>query len=273
MSKHPVVKGAVPALAYAQPSEIEEPWLQGALSFKYSSLHNTISLLFAISISVPGSDKEQNFVLVYDADNLVTWKTTLVLDASACDPVWLEKIARDDVSRMHTLSLTLRSACPVWYPRGEVRLPAVSYPTACQQLVEIAKAHQVHLIVDFSWLQKSFESCIRRLVSNTTGLSGFPVAETLGKRYEQGDWTIFQPLEVTNDDPPAYIETSNKRPRRGKWSAPTAFLSTLLTSRCSDHSNFLVAAIQACHTRSRRTQICARITDRGRHFTILRYHH
>lgn len=219
MSKHPVVKGAVPALAYAQPSEIEEPWLQGALSFKYSSLHNTISLLFAISISVPGSDKEQNFVLVYDADNLVSWKTTLVLDASACDPVWLEKIARDDVSRMHTLSLTLRSACPVWYPRGELRLPAVSYPTACQQLVEIAKAHQVHLIVDFSWLQKSFESCIRRLVSNTTGLSGFPVAETLGKRYEQGDWTIFQPLEVTNDDPPAYIETSNKRPRRGKWSA------------------------------------------------------
>jgi hypothetical protein len=211
MSKKKHSKSGVPALVYAEPSEIDEPWLLGSLSIIQSSTRNQISLLVTTSISLPGSDEKQNFVLGYDADNLVPDTTALATNAGSCNAAWLKKIDRDGVPRMHTLSLTLKSACSIWYMRQAL-------PTTCRQLVEIAKAVKVHLIIDFSWLQQSYHSCIRRLVNNPTGLSGSPVGATLAQ-FERGDWTIFQPPEATNeplDELPAYVETSTKRPRRSK---------------------------------------------------------
>jgi hypothetical protein len=211
MSKKKRSKIGVPVLVYAEPSEIDEPWLLGSLSINQSSTRNEISLLVTTSISLPGSGKTLNFVLGYDADNLVPGTTALATNAGSCDAAWLEKIARDGVPKMHTLSLTLKSACSIWYMRQAL-------PTTCWQLVEIAKAVKVHLIIDFSWLQQSYHSCIRRLVSNSTGLSGSPVGATLAQ-FERGDWTIFQPPEATNEplnELPAYVETSTKRSRRSK---------------------------------------------------------
>ncbi|KNG44304.1 hypothetical protein TW65_08869 [Stemphylium lycopersici] len=209
MSKKKRFKSGVPALVYAEPSEMDEPWLLGSLSINQSSTGNQISLLVTTSISLPGSDKKQNFVLGYDADNLVPGTTALATDAGSCNTAWRNKISREGVPRMHTLSLTLKSACSIWYMRQAL-------PTTCRQLVEIAKAIKVHLIIDFSWLQQSYHSCIRRLVSNSTGLCGSPVGATLAQ-FERGDWTIFQPLGATNEPPnelPAYVETSTKRSRR-----------------------------------------------------------
>ncbi|KNG52851.1 hypothetical protein DDE82_009039 [Stemphylium lycopersici] len=205
MPKKKRSKSGVPALLYAEPSEIDEPLL-GSLSIKQSSSSNHISLLVTASISLPGSDKKQNFVLGYDADNLVPGTTALAANADSCNTASLEKIARDGLPRMHTLSLTLKSACSIWYMRQAL-------PTTCPQLVEIAKAFKVHLIIDFSWLQQRYQSCIRRLVNKTTGLYGFPVGETLAQ-FERGDWTIFQPLRATNEplnELPAYFEILNKR--------------------------------------------------------------
>ena len=211
MSKKKPSKSGVPALAYAEPSEMDQPWLLASLSINQSSTSKQMSLLLTISISLPGSDKKQNFVLGYDADNLVPDTTALVTNAGSCNAAWLKKIARDGVPRMHTLSLTLRSACPIWYVRQAL-------PTTCPQLIEIAKAIKVHLIIDFSWLQQTYVSCIRRLASNPTGLSGFPIGATLAQ-LERGDWTIFQPPETANgplDELPAYAKTSTKRSRRSK---------------------------------------------------------
>ncbi|KAI0604690.1 Herpes-BLLF1 domain-containing protein [Pyrenophora tritici-repentis] len=208
MPKKKRPKRGVPVLVYAEPSEIDKPWLLGSLTINQSSTDNQISLLVATSVSLPGSDQKHNFVLGYDADNLVSGTTALATNAGSCNTAWLEKIARDGVPRMHTLSLTLKSACSIWYMRQAL-------PTTCRQLVEIAKAHKVHLIIDFSWLQEKYHSCIRRLVSNSTGLYGSPVSATLAK-FERGDWTIFQPLGATNEplnELPAYVKTSTKRPR------------------------------------------------------------
>jgi hypothetical protein len=220
MATKKVFKNTVPALAYADSSEIEEPWLLCSLLCKFSPDYNVISLLVTASVSLIGSDEEQAFVLVYNADNLIPGATTLAAHAGACAPAWLEKIAREGFPRMHTLSLTLKNVCSVWYTRGQVQTSLVSYPTPCQQLVEIAKADKVRLIVDFSRLQDAYKSCIRRLTSNATGLAGYPISKILQRRFEQGDWTVFQPLEASIE-PPAYTETphtetSHKRPRRGK---------------------------------------------------------
>ncbi|PSN60868.1 hypothetical protein BS50DRAFT_681413 [Corynespora cassiicola Philippines] len=212
MSTKKTFKNAVPVLAYADASAIDEPWLLGSLSFRHSATQNEISLLFATYLSVPGSDEEQNFVLVYDADNLVSGTTTLAPSADACDPAWLEKIVRDGVPRIRILSLTLRYACSVWCGRGEARGPVIPRPTPCRQLVEIAKASKVHMILDLSWLQKNYLTCLRRLTDDAKGLAGFPLLETLGRRFERADWTHFQPLD--SDEPPAYPEASNKRSRR-----------------------------------------------------------
>ena len=216
MSAKKTFKNSVPVLAYADASGIDEPWLLGSLSFRHSPTQNEISLLFATYLSVPGSDEEQNFVLVYDADNLVPGTTTLAPSGGACDPAWLEKIVRDGVPRIHTLSLTLRYACSVWCGRGEARGLVVARPTPCRQLVDIAKANKVHLILDLSWLQKNYLTCLRRLTDDATGLAGFPLLETLGRRFERADWRHFQPLD--SDELPTYQEASNKRSWRGKSS-------------------------------------------------------
>jgi hypothetical protein len=212
MSKKKRSKSGVPALVYAEPSEIDEPWLLGSLLIKQSSTRNQISLFVTTSISLPGFDEEQNFVLEYAADNLVSDTTTLATNAGSCDAAWLAKIARDGVPRMHTLSLTLKSTCWLWYMPQAL---AVSYSTDCPQLIDIAKADKVHVIIDFSWLQQTYQSWIRRLASDSTDLSGFPFGATLERQFKRGDWTIFQPPQAI-DDPPAYVETSNKRSCRGK---------------------------------------------------------
>lgn len=241
MSTKKTFKNAVPVLAYADASGVDEPWLLGSLSFKHSPTQNEISLLFATYLSVPGSHEEQNFVLVYDADNLVSGTTTLAPFAGACDPAWLEKIVRDGVPRIHILSLTLRYACSVWCGRGQARGLVVARPTPCWQLVEIAKAIKVHLILDLSWLQKNHLTCLRRLTDDATSLTGFPLLETLGRRFERADWTHFQPLDL--DEPPAYSEASNKRSRRGKSCVNVRCSPSLLTSPRSDKSNSLFAAL------------------------------
>jgi hypothetical protein len=215
MATKKVFKNTVPVLAYADSSEIEEPWLLCSLLCKFSPDYNTISLLVTASVSLTGSNEEHIFVFVYGADIMIPGATTLAAGAGACSPAWLEKIAREGVPRMHTLSLTLRNACSVWYTRGQFPTPLLSYSTPCQQLVDIAKADKVRLIVDFSWLRDAYKSCIRHLTSDATGLASYPVSEILGRRFERGDWTIFQPLEASID-PPAYTETSHKRSRRGK---------------------------------------------------------
>lgn len=240
MSTKKTFKNGVPVLAYADASGIDESLLLGSLSFRHSPTQNQISLLFATYVSVPGSDEEQNFVLVYDADNLVSGTTTLAPFAGACDPAWLEQIVRDGVPRIHILSLTLKYACSVWCGRGEARGHVVARPTPCRQLVEIAKANKVHVILDLSWLQKNYLACLRRLTDDATGLSGFPLLENLGRRFERADWTHFQPLD--SDEPPAYSEASNKRSRRGESCVSVRCSPSLLTSPCSDKFNSLFAA-------------------------------
>lgn len=233
-------KKGVPVLAYADSSEVGEPWLLGSLSFKHSPTLDKISLLFATYLSVPGSEEEQNFILAFDADHLVSGTTTLAPYVGACDVAWLEKIVRDGVSRIHILSLTLRDACSVWCRGGQAR-GLVARPTPCRQLVEVVKANKVHIILDLSWLQKSFSACLSRLTNDATGLTGFPLLETLGRRFERVDWTYFQPLD--SDEPPAYPGTSNKRSRCGKSCVNVHCSPSVLTSLCSDKSISLPTAL------------------------------
>ena len=242
MSTRRTFKNAVPAIAYADDSITHEPWLLGSLSFRHSSTQNQISLLFSTYVPVPDSDEEENFVVVYDADNLVSSTTTLVPFTGACDSTRLEKIVRDGVPRIHTLSLTLKRACTVWCVHREAR-GHVARRTPCQQLVEIVKANKVHVILDLSWLQKNYLACIRRLADDATNLTGFPLVQTLGRRFERADWTCFQPLD--SEEPPAYLEASNKRSRRCKFCVSALYSLLMLIIPCSIKSQFSLAALQA----------------------------
>jgi hypothetical protein len=206
---HHARKPGIKALVYLTPDSASQQ--QCSLHFKYSKERDqaTVSLEFSIS----GFDDEQTFIFQYDANNLVPGTTKLGPVDIPLPQVLLSQLKRHAVTDMRTLSLSLKEACPIWCPSfpGSTT-PKPGFDTDFHQLVNLAKAKQVYILLDLNWLHKVHLPYFQRFTKQK-GLTGFPVEDHYKKTHRLVDWRAFSPIDDAQDLP-SYAHISHKRPNQ-----------------------------------------------------------
>jgi hypothetical protein len=234
-----VRKNGVPVLAYPA-SDDATPWTC-SLVVKHSEDPMQTTLTLQSSLHIHGFDDEQTFTLRYDADNLVPSKTSLGLAAIPLPQGRLEPIIRHGNSQLRTLSLTLKTPCPIWYPHSVSNIsPKTGFEASFHQLLKLARATEIQILFDFNWLRTDNHTRFQRLISHSATLTGLPVNGNLVRRFQQADWTVFRPVEQTvpgdngevpfieevavehaeDEALPSYNEVSGKRCRPGEFLLP-----------------------------------------------------
>jgi hypothetical protein len=191
MSNPPVkLKLGVPVACLSEPSS---PSCHLRI-FKDRDNHNQITLALHIAATLQGTEEEQAFIVQYDGDNLQSGALDL-------EPLDIQSKVRDKIARhadpdFKTLTLCLRRPAPIWCPRDQALAPQanVESVTTFNEVVNLAKATAVNLVVDFKWLAPDEQSVIRHVVKGKGILAGFPSIPKYYMRYwARRDWTDFAP--------------------------------------------------------------------------------
>ncbi|KAH6619961.1 hypothetical protein C7974DRAFT_426199 [Boeremia exigua] len=177
----------------------------------------TLMLRIAALGVVAGADSGHAFVAQYDADNLdLPFHTSdgaaaghvaaraVALDASVLDipSARLAAIERNpNASCVAVLTLRLKQPCPLWHPPLLALVPAEPRASEYNQLVDLAKATTVQIILDRNWLSREHNAPFQWIVDGQEGLSGFPVAEFYSRHFARADWTDFGPAEELHKRP------------------------------------------------------------------------
>ena len=162
--------------------------------FKDRDNHNQITLALHITATLQGAEEEQAFIVQYDGDNLQSAAVDLGSLNTRSDV--RDKIARHADPDFKTLTLILRRPAPIWCPRDQAIAPQanVGSVTTFNEVVNLAKATTVNLVVDFKWLAPDEQSVIRHIVKGKGILAGFPSIPKYYTRYwARKDWTDFAP--------------------------------------------------------------------------------
>lgn len=233
-------KSGFPALAYHK-CDITPVSL--SLVFLYSELRAQTTLCLQSSMSLEGFDHEQRVILQYDADNIIPGTVSLGPATIPLPQNRLDALARAGNPQIRTLSLILKSACPVWcMPLSGSLVARSGYEKDFGHLANLAKATEINVLFDYNWLHREVHSSLQRLVEHTDELRGFPVHQRYRQqRYRKVDWNIFDTkgadafadVDATTEDeepPPVYAEASSKRPRHGKHPVPNDLMICQLTS-------------------------------------------
>ena len=194
--------------------------------FKDRDNHNQITLALHIAATLHGAEEEQAFIVQYDGDNL----QSAALDL---EPLRIPSDVRDNIARhadpdFKTLTLHLKQPAPIWCPRNQAIAPQanVRSVTTFNEVVDLAKATAVHLVVDFKWLAPDEQSVIRHLIRCKGVLAGFPSIPKFYTRYwARKDWTDFAPA--------AAPELSGKRARPSEHIMTYRFEFLQLTAQAS----------------------------------------
>jgi hypothetical protein len=228
-----VRKEGVPALAYSV-NDASVLW-PCYLKILHSDLQLVVSLEHTITAH---DDDKQLLTLRYEGDNLVHGKTSLrTVDIPLPDGS-LHDIARHGNPQPRTLSLTLKAPCSVWYPHG-LGNGVSSLHTRFHELLTLARATEVHILFDSSWLGKKNLARFQSAIEGSRQLTGVPVIPQFAHLYQQADWSKLNfiqdaksgahlPVEYVaseavpsiedHDAPPPYARESNKRSRNSKYS-------------------------------------------------------
>lgn len=139
------------------------------------------------------------------------------------------------------LLLALKAPCAVWYPRT-MSTQTCSISTPSQELKTLAKATEVCILFDTSWLGRNLAR-LRSALEGSLQLTGASITPDLNftRSYQKADWSNFVVEEETSravpsvedglvsgapppiedavgDAPPPYARLSSKRPRHSKSS-------------------------------------------------------
>jgi hypothetical protein len=210
-------KGGIPVLAYPK----SDPALQWSCSLliKYCETRMLATISLRTSIPIHGYDDEQTFTLQYDGDNLVPDTLSLGPATICLSRTQLDAIARDGKPKPRCLFLNTRNPCRIWCPPSTGSIaPKHGFNAPFHQLVKLARATDVHIVFDYSWLHRDKQAQLQRIISEPGKLAGFPIDDHHAKTYRQADWSVFTPFEDVSEAPPSYAEASNKRPRQGEFS-------------------------------------------------------
>ncbi|KAF3037600.1 hypothetical protein E8E12_000287 [Didymella heteroderae] len=185
------------------------------------------TLLLVARIPTAHGTADSEFVLQYDADNLMPGHVKLSTGKGHVTQPQLDRILPikgkgRKCPDIKTLVLSAKHASPVWCP---VRTPTFSPQPGCEPafecLVDVSKATTIHIVFDFDQIRNEYRSSFKAFSKAARGLSGYPVEALL---IEQGlrkaNWEVFAPTEVAGA-PPAYESSrTRKRSRQGSPSSP-----------------------------------------------------
>ena len=232
-----VRKSGIPVLA-SPASDAAPQWLC-SLAVKYLETRTQATISLQCPVPIHGFDDEQTFTLLYNADNLVPGNTSLKPPPTCLPQDRQHEIARQGNAHLKTLSLTLKTPCPVWCPPSSGLItPKHGSSAVFSQFVELARATEVHILFDWNWLHKDHHARFDRLVRHPEQLTGIPVDHSSAKRYRVADGSGVGPVDdVASEAPPPYTSASKKRPRQGESIPTQIFFPLLLRSRCSCHQS------------------------------------
>jgi hypothetical protein len=172
---HLVAKSGIPVLVYTS----DDPTRRLCTLFvrHCDTPRTTLSLRF--SIPIRGFDKEQNFLLIYHACNLVRGETKLDPAIIPLPQDLLQKISRAGNPQVQTLSLTLKETCPVYGPpsSGDIA-PKSDLDPSFHQLVRLARALQIHILFDYHQVHEDQHGRFKCLIDDKTVWKGSPVEPT-----------------------------------------------------------------------------------------------
>jgi hypothetical protein len=212
-------KRGIPVLAYTT-SDDPTPSLC-TLSVRHcdAPMQTTLSLKF--SIPIHGYDDKQAFILIYNADNLVSGKTTLGPATIPIPQDRLNKITPSGSPLLKTLSFTLKEPCPVWGPSSSGSIaPKSELDHSFHQLVQLARALEIHMLFDYNQVHRDQRARFKRLITHAAVLTGLPVEENFAKRYRRVDWSLLNAVkDAISEAPPSYSDVSTKRSRQCEFFA------------------------------------------------------
>ncbi|KAF2853901.1 hypothetical protein T440DRAFT_293083 [Plenodomus tracheiphilus IPT5] len=246
---HLVRKSGIPALAYPKCDAASPISLSLLIICNESPAQATVCL--QTSLFIRGFDDAQTFILQYDADNFVSGPLSLTPAFIPLPQSRLHELARHGNPQIHTLSFTLKKVCPVWCAPSSVPLaPQDGFKASFDQLTNLAKATELHILFDCNWLHRDAHVPFHRLVEHPEELSGFPVNKHYRKLYRCVDWTVFNTggadthadADATTEEdepPPTYAEASSKRRRH---------VSTSPTPACPPAKRILSSHLGDIHT-------------------------
>jgi hypothetical protein len=212
-------KHGIPVLAYTAFDHLT-PW-SCTLSVRHCEepMQTTLSLM--VSIPIHGCDDKQAFILIYNADNLVSGKTTLGPATIPLPQDRLNKITPSGSPKLKTLSLTLKETCPVWGPSSSGSIaPKSDLDPSFHQLVQLARALEIHILFDYSQIHRDQHARFERLITHAAVLTGLPVEENFAKRYRRVDWSLINSVkDAVSEAPPSYSDVLNKRSRQCEFFA------------------------------------------------------
>ena len=217
MAHNLVRKGGIPALAYSTSDAASVS--SCSLIIRHSEPHMQATISLQFSVPIHGFDDDQSFTLLYDADNLVPGTNSLGPATVSLPQARLDEISRQGNPKPRALSLTLKKPCPVRCPpsSGSVA-PKHGFDSRFRQLVDLARATEVHILFDYNWLHRDYHAQFQRLINRPERLTGFRAGNSHTTLYRQADWTVFSPVEeAVSEAPPSYTNASNKRSRQGKF--------------------------------------------------------
>lgn len=174
--------------------------------FKGRHNQNQITLALHIAATLHGVAEEQAFIVQYDGDNIRS--AALDFETLNISSDKRDIIARNTGPDFKTLSLCLKRPAPIWCPRDQAIAPQANVESVItfNEVVNLAKATSVNLVVDFKWLAPDEQSAIKHMVKGKRIPAGFPSVEKYYTRYwAQRDWTDFAPA--------AALELPGKRAR------------------------------------------------------------
>jgi hypothetical protein len=212
----------VPVLAY-----LFDCPLPCSFKLKYSEdlMQATISLRF--SISVDGFDDNQNFTLIYNADNLVADRTTLCHNVdTAISTEQQLSISRQGQPLLKTLSLALKDPCSVQCsPRCANKAPHKSTCPTYHCFVQLARATEVKIIIDYNQYRVPKQDVLNRIIGSLGQFTACSFTDTRDQVQQtvraafghaaSENLAASHDLPVSENPPPPYIDVSNAHPTQG----------------------------------------------------------
>ncbi|KAJ4300814.1 hypothetical protein N0V90_002902 [Kalmusia sp. IMI 367209] len=215
MPHYLVRKGGIPALAYSTPNAASP--LSCLLAVVHSEAYTQATISLRFSIHIVGFDDEQSFTLLYDANNLIPGSGSLG-PAIVQSQAHHDEIARQGIPDVKTLSLALKRTCPIHCPPSASSIaPRHGSHPSFRQLADLARATEVHILFDYSWLHRKHHARFQRIIEHPERFTGIWEGHYDAKSYRKADWTIFSPVEdAVFEDPPSYADVAKKRHRRAR---------------------------------------------------------
>lgn len=205
------------ALAYLT-SNLSDPILpcQCSLVFRCDDAAKEATVLLVATI--PTAHDTQTFALQYDADKLLSGAVSLSSGNKHVPRPQLDQLLRDKDDRrpqFKTLVLSVEQPCPVWCPTSRSFTHRPGFEPSFRQFVDLTKATTIHVVFDYKYIHKEYQSMFKAFSKAAKGLAGYPVEgflTELGLR--KAGWEVFGPVDAAGA-PPAY-DNSRKRLRQGK---------------------------------------------------------